>query len=44
MDFEPITRADGSQKNDCERNAAKRLIPAIAAQYPKRQFVVIEDA
>lgn len=44
LDFEPITRADGAKKNDCERNAAKRLIASIAAQYPKRRFVVIEDA
>ena len=44
MDFEPITRADGSQKNDCERNAGKRLIPSIARQYPKRDFIVTEAA
>lgn len=44
LDFEPITRADGAQKNDCERNAAKRLIASVAAQYPKRRFVVVEDA
>ena len=44
LDFEPITRADGSDKNDCERNAGKRLITSIAGQYPKRRFVVIEDA
>ncbi|ASJ74601.1 transposase [Granulosicoccus antarcticus] len=44
LDFEPITRADGSNKNDCERNAGKRLIASLAAQYPKRGFIVIEDA
>lgn len=44
MDFEPITRADGANKNDCERNASKRLIESVAAQYPQRQFVVLEDA
>lgn len=44
VDFEPITRADGSNKNDCERNASKRLIESVAAQYPKRRFVVLEDA
>lgn len=44
VDFEPITRADGDKKNDCERNAAKRLTASIAAQYPKRRFVVLEDA
>lgn len=44
VDFEPITRADGVNKNDCERNASKRLIKSVAAQYPKRRFVVLEDA
>lgn len=44
LDFEPITRADGAQKNDCERNAAKRLLESIAQHYPKRRFVVVEDA
>lgn len=44
LDFEPITRADGSNKNDCERSASKRLIQSVAAQYPKRQFIVLEDA
>ncbi len=44
VDFEPITRADGAKKNDCERNAAKRLVASIARQYPKRRFIVIEDA
>lgn len=44
LDFEPISRADGAKKNDCERNAAKRLLESVAHQYPKRRFVVIEDA
>ncbi|MGQ7848831.1 transposase [Granulosicoccus sp. 3-233] len=44
VDFEPITRKDGANKNDSERNAGKRLIPSIKAQYPKRRFVVLEDA
>lgn len=44
LDFEPITRADGARKNDCERSAAKRLLASIAEHYPKRRFVVVEDA
>ncbi len=44
VDFEPIIRADGAKKNDCERNAAKRLLESIAQQYPKRRFIVVEDA
>ena len=43
LDFEPIVNADGENKNDCERNAAKRLLASIAAHYPKRQFIVTED-
>jgi len=42
--LEPITRADGATKNDCERNAAKRLLPYIAEAYPRRRFCVVEDA
>ena len=44
LDFEPITRRDGNTKNDCERNAGKRLLNSIRQQYPDRQFVVLEDA
>lgn len=44
LDFEPITHRDGTTKNDCERNAAKRLLESVRQQYPNRDFVVIEDA
>jgi hypothetical protein len=44
LDFEPIVKADGTTKNDCERNAAKRLLHSIHAQYPQRRFLVLEDA
>ena len=44
LDFEPITRHDGNTKNDCERNAGKRLLTSIRQQFPDRQFVVLEDA
>ena len=44
LDFEPITLRDGNTKNDCERNAGKRLLNSIRQQYPDRQFVVLEDA
>lgn len=44
VDFEPIIKSDGETKDCCERNAAKRLIPSIAAHYPKRRFIVTEDA
>jgi len=41
---EAITRQDGESKNDCERNAAKRLLPAIRAVFPKLQLMVLEDS
>jgi hypothetical protein len=37
---EAITRQDGESKNDCERNAAKRLLPAIRAAFPKLPLIV----
>ena len=40
---EPICNADGANKNDCERNAAKRLLAKIRAEHPKLLFLVIED-
>ena len=40
---EPITREDGNKKNDCERNAAKRLLKKIKADHPKMKFIVVED-
>lgn len=44
IDFEPIIKSDGQSKDCCERNAAKRLIPSLAKQYPKRQLIIVEDA
>ena len=44
LDFEPILNQDGATKNDCERNAAKRLCTALAAQYPELAFLFVEDA
>lgn len=41
---EPITRGDGQTKNDCERNAAKRLLANIRADHPQLKLIVIEDA
>lgn len=41
---EPIQRQDGRAKNDCERNAAKRLLPQIRRQHPHLKFIVVEDA
>ena len=44
LDFEPIVTGDGDKKNDCERNAAKRLLLTIDQQYANRPFIVLEDA
>jgi hypothetical protein len=44
LDFEPILKQDGSQKNDCERNAAKRLCAALYKSYPDLPFLLVEDA
>lgn len=48
LDVEPIIQQDGSTKNDCERNAAKRLQENMAKNYEKHQkkynFLFVEDA
>jgi hypothetical protein len=41
---EPIMKADGSSKNDCESNAAKRLYADIRREHPHMKFIVVEDA
>ena len=35
---EPIVQQDGAQKNDCERNACKRLLPSIRELLPESKF------
>ena len=48
VDCEPIVKQDGHTKNDCELNAAKRLISHLEQQYSGYQerynFVIVEDA
>jgi len=41
---EPIVRQDGTEKNDCERNAAKRLITKFRQDYPALKVIVTEDS
>jgi len=41
---EPIIKQDGSTKNDCERNAAKRLLQQLRTDYPRLPFIIVEDA
>jgi Transposase DDE domain len=41
---EPIVRHDGTAKNDCERNAAKRLIAKLRQDHPHLKCIVTEDS
>ena len=41
---EPIIKQDGEKKNDCERNAAKRLLAKLRQEYPRMPFIITEDA
>jgi hypothetical protein len=40
---EPIIRADGDTKNDCERSAGKRLVGKIRTTHPKLKVMVTAD-
>jgi hypothetical protein len=44
LDAEPILQQDGCEKNDCERQAAKRLLEHLQARYPKLKALLVEDA
>lgn len=41
---EAITHQDGKTKNDCEQNAAKRLIPDLKKAFPRLDMIIVEDA
>jgi hypothetical protein len=40
---EMIIKQDGSIKNDCERNAAKRFLQKVREDHPRLGIIVIED-
>lgn len=40
---EPIVKQDGDCKNDCERNASKRLLTRIRDEHPHLDVIVVED-
>ena len=40
---EPILKQDGATKNDCERNASKRLLTDLRREHPHLRLVVVED-
>jgi len=44
LSTEAIIKQDGSKKNDCELNSAKRLIPRLKALYPSMKLLFVEDA
>ncbi len=41
---EPIVKQDGREKNDCERNAAKRFIVKVRQDHPHLKFIITEDS
>lgn len=41
---EPIVKQDGAGKNDCERNAAKRLLVKLRQDHPHLKVIVTEDS
>ncbi len=38
-----IQKQDGSNKNDCERNAAKRFLEALKREHPHLSLIIVED-
>ncbi len=40
---EPIMNTDGATKNDCERNASKRLYADLRREHPHLKLIVVED-
>jgi hypothetical protein len=41
---EPIIKQDGTAKNDCERNAAKRFLAKLRQDHPHLKFIITEDS
>ena len=41
---EPMMNCDGTDKNDCERNAAKRFVAKLRQDHPHLKFIVTEDS
>lgn len=41
---EPIIKGDGTTKNDCERNASKRLLRDLRREHPHLKVLVVEDS
>lgn len=41
---EPVLKKHGESKNDCKRNAAKRLLEDVRREHPHLGFIVVEDS
>jgi Transposase DDE domain len=41
---EPIVQHDGTDKNDCERTAAKRFLAKLRRDHPHLKFIITEDS
>ena len=41
---EPIIKQDGTEKNDCERHAAKRFLSKLRQDHPHLKLIVTEDS
>jgi hypothetical protein len=41
---EPMIKQDGTEKNDCERNAAKRFVSKFRRHHPNLKVIVTEDS
>ena len=41
--FEPIIKEDGAQKNDCERNGAKRWLTTFRQSHPQLPTLIVAD-
>lgn len=41
---EDIANTDGTEKQDCEINAAKRLLPKIRTDHPRMNFIWVADS
>jgi hypothetical protein len=41
---EPITKQDGSTKNDCERNACYRFLSDLKKEHPRLKLTIVSDA
>jgi hypothetical protein len=41
---EPIVKHDGTDKNDCERNATTRFVAKLRQDHPHLKFIITEDS